>query len=50
LIEEPHLGRLMEKIRGPVKPAIERLEFSHPASSDPEHRAQSSANSDQSHS
>ena len=25
VIEEPHLGRLMAKIRGPVKPAAERL-------------------------
>ncbi len=32
MIEEPHLGRLMEKIRGPVKPATERLEFGRPAS------------------
>ena len=30
-IEEPHLGRLMTKIGGPVKPASERLEFSRPA-------------------
>ncbi len=30
VIEEPHLGRLMEKIAGPVKPASERLEFSRP--------------------
>ena len=30
VIEEPHLGRLMEKISGPVKPASERLEFSRP--------------------
>ena len=30
MIEEPHLGRLMEKISGPVKPASERLEFSRP--------------------
>lgn len=27
LIEEPHLGRLMAKIRGPVKPASERLAY-----------------------
>lgn len=27
LIEEPHLGRLMEKIRQPVRPASERLTF-----------------------
>ncbi|MBO6773868.1 MAG: hypothetical protein JJ898_21305, partial [Thalassospira sp.] len=31
-IEEPHLGRLMEKIGGPVKPASERLAFGRPAS------------------
>lgn len=30
LIEEPHLGRLMQKISGPVKPAAERLTFSQP--------------------
>ena len=30
-IEEPHLGRLMEKISGPVAPASERLEFGRPA-------------------
>ncbi len=29
-IEEPHLGRLMEKIGGPVRPASERLEFGCP--------------------
>jgi len=29
-IEEPHLGRLMEKIGGPVKPASERLAFGRP--------------------
>jgi len=34
VIEEPHLGRLMEKISGPVKPASERLEFSRPQPSD----------------
>ena len=27
LVEEPHLGRLMAKIRGPVTPASDRLEF-----------------------
>ena len=32
MIEEPHLGRLMEKIRQPVKPAAERLEFGRPSS------------------
>jgi len=31
LIEEPHLGRLMAKIRGPVKPASERLAYRSPA-------------------
>ena len=30
LIEEPHLGRLMAKIRGPVKPASERLAYRRP--------------------
>jgi hypothetical protein len=36
-IEEPHLGRLMEKIAGPAKPAIERLDFARPnAASTPE--------------
>lgn len=30
LIEEPHLGRLMEKIRQPARPAKERLNFSAP--------------------
>lgn len=30
LIEEPHLGRLMAKIRGPVTPASDRLEFGLP--------------------
>jgi hypothetical protein len=29
-IEEPHLGRLMEKIAGPAKPANERLDFARP--------------------
>jgi hypothetical protein len=31
LLEEPHLGRLMAKIHGPVRPAAERLEFPRPA-------------------
>lgn len=31
LIEEPHLGRLMEKIHGPVTSVNERLEFKRPA-------------------
>jgi hypothetical protein len=30
-VEEPHLGRLMAKIRGPVKPASERLDYRSPA-------------------
>jgi len=30
-IEEPHLGRLMEKIAGPAKPATDRLDFARPA-------------------
>jgi len=31
LIEEPHLGRLMAKIAGAVRPAPERLDFERPA-------------------
>lgn len=34
MIEEPHLGRLMDKIRGPAKPAPERMVFAAPAASD----------------
>ncbi|MBF0453887.1 MAG: ATP-binding protein [Magnetococcales bacterium] len=30
IIEEPHLGRLMEKIQSPAKPIMERLVFSPP--------------------
>ncbi len=30
IVEEPHLGRLFEKIRSPAKPAAERLVFGHP--------------------
>ena len=30
-IEEPHLGRLMQKIAGRARPALERLEFTRPA-------------------
>ena len=30
MIEEPHLGRLMNKIRQPARPAAERLGFEHP--------------------
>ncbi len=29
-IEEPHLGRLMQKIAGPGRPAAERLDFARP--------------------
>lgn len=36
LVEEPHLGRLMAKIRGPVTPANERLEFGLPDLSAPD--------------
>jgi hypothetical protein len=28
--EEPHLGKLMEKIRGPVKPVAARLNYQTP--------------------
>jgi len=31
LIEQPHLGKLMEKIVGPAKPASERLSYSQPS-------------------
>jgi hypothetical protein len=38
LVEEPHLGRLMDKIRGPARPAAERMEFARPvAAATPEH-------------
>lgn len=30
MVEEPHLGRLMDKIRMPAKPAPERLSFAEP--------------------
>ncbi|MBL8577204.1 MAG: ATP-binding protein [Mesorhizobium sp.] len=30
-VEEPHLGRLMAKIRGPIKPASERLDYRSPS-------------------
>ena len=30
MIEAPHLGRLLEKIRGPAKSSAERLEFTRP--------------------
>ena len=32
MMEEPHLGRLMEKIRQPAKPAAERIVFGDPSS------------------
>ena len=32
MIEEPHLGRLMDKIKQPARPAVERLEFARPSS------------------
>ena len=31
MLEEPHLGRLFEKIRGPLRPASERLSYALPA-------------------
>lgn len=31
MVEEPHLGRLMAKVAGPVRPASERLDFGRPA-------------------
>jgi hypothetical protein len=31
MIEEPHLGKLMDKISGPATPAAERLSFGEPA-------------------
>ncbi|MBF0182594.1 MAG: AAA family ATPase, partial [Magnetococcales bacterium] len=31
MVEEPHLGRLMTKISGPVRPIAERLEYGQPA-------------------
>jgi hypothetical protein len=40
MVEEPHLGRLMEKVRGPVRPAAERLEFTRPAAPAPANPAQ----------
>ena len=30
VIEEPHLGRLMDKIKQPARPAAERLSFERP--------------------
>jgi len=41
MVEEPHLGRLFNKIRGPVTPAPERMEFGRPASPDTDAPAQS---------
>ncbi|MEO5364665.1 MAG: hypothetical protein H7838_13750, partial [Magnetococcus sp. DMHC-8] len=31
MVEEAHLGRLMAKISGPVRPIQERLEYGQPA-------------------
>jgi hypothetical protein len=31
MLEEPHLGRLFEKIRGPLRPPSERLSYALPA-------------------
>jgi hypothetical protein len=36
MLEEPHLGRLMQKIRGPVRPVTERLDFTCPAAQEAE--------------
>jgi hypothetical protein len=36
LIEEPHLGRLFAKIRGPARPIAERLQLALPAPEAPE--------------
>lgn len=33
MVEEPHLGRLIDKIHGPARPASERLTFACPAAS-----------------
>lgn len=41
MVEEPHLGRLFTKIRGPVTPAPERMEFGRPASPDADASPQS---------
>lgn len=35
MVEEPHLGRLMQKILGPVRPAEERLGYDMPAETGP---------------
>jgi len=34
MIEKPHLGDLMEKIAGPIKPASDRLEYEMPAAAE----------------
>ena len=41
MMEEPHLGRLMEKIRSPLRPVSERLDFSRPADAVPTDQAHS---------
>ena len=35
LVEEPHLGRLMEKIAAPAGPPLDRLNFARPATAHP---------------
>lgn len=44
-LEEPNLGRLMEKISGPAKPTPERLDFSRPANALPAASSDASAES-----
>ena len=39
VIERPHLGQLMDKLNGPVKPATERMTFSMPADQQAESEA-----------
>ena len=44
MLEEPHLGRLFEKIRGPLRPASERLSFALPAAAPAEVPPSTTAN------
>jgi hypothetical protein len=44
MLEEPHLGRLFEKIRGPLRPASERLSFALPAAAPAEAPPSTTAN------
>lgn len=44
-LEEPNLGRLMEKISGPAKPTPERLDFSRPTNALPAASSDASAKS-----